>query len=116
MDDQKEQKQKLSKLLKEKRGRQSQLKFCKALGVSLGTLQGWEDERSMPTTVNLERIAVILGKTFTELNENLNGCEYDSPESIAILVRRIKALPAEDFAPVFKSVMDHAMERLAVAA
>ena len=105
------QKDRLSKLLKKTRGAISQREFSKRIGISLAALQGWEDARALPSTENLEKIAIACGMTFVDLSEYLNGRDYDQDNSVDYLISRINTLGKEEFSQIVSTVI----KRLAIA-
>jgi transcriptional regulator with XRE-family HTH domain len=101
-----DQKARLSKLLKDTRGTESQRSFCKRLGVSLPALAGWEDGRTVPETVNLQKIAATCGKSYIELVEYLQGSKFSQQGSLDCRIDEATKLTHEDKMRMVKALID----------
>lgn len=70
-------KEKLAALVQELRGRTSQRRFAKIVGVSNQTVSLWEQARMWPDDENLKKLAELKGWSFEELLFHLEGDPAD---------------------------------------
>ena len=73
-----ESQQRLSRLIKQLRGDQSQRSFAKTLGVSYAAVRSWEEAETMPAIKSLQKIATYSRQSVESLLQYLkHGEDFD---------------------------------------
>ena len=87
--------ERLTQLIRELRGHQSQRQFAKRLGVSQSAVNLWESGQAWPETENLEKLGALKGWNLEEIQTYLIKGELPSFEPLDQLLDRVRSLPSE---------------------
>ncbi len=87
--------QRLSALVKELRGTNSQGQFAKKLGIGRSTISFWESCLSYPEADNLQKLAHLKGWTLEELQTYLVEGQLPTEDPLEQILRKIRTLPSE---------------------
>lgn len=93
---------KLSQIVRLNANRLGSLRaYSRHLGVTLGSVQGWVDGRSKPSTDNLLKIATDAGYTLEELIQYLDGeMQVPSTEAKEQALKYLRLLRREELVQV----------------
>ena len=94
--------QRLSRLIKQLRGDQSQRSFAKTLGVSYAAVRSWEEAETMPAIKSLQKIATYSRQSVESLLQYLKHGEVedesdiDKPKTAEDLLSELNYLPEKE--------------------
>ena len=98
-----ESQQRLSRLIKQLRGDQSQRAFAKTLGVSYAAVRSWEEAETMPAIKSLQKIATYSRQSVESLLQYLKHgedfdteSEADKPKTAEDVLSELNYLPEKE--------------------
>lgn len=105
-----ETRKRLASAIVEARGDRSMRKFAKDMGVSLQTIQNWEQGVVVPDLENLEKIAIARRQSLEEFLSEIRQVEREfeetEPKVAEDLYFKVRRLPKLEMARLIKMLVD----------